>query len=311
MRAKLPLTEGAIDRDGVKIHYETYGEGAHTILFVPTWSLVHSRVYKAQIPYFSEHFRCIAFDPRGNGKSDRPVDPEAYRLKDYVGDALAVMEATGTDKAIIFGFSLSSLVCAALAAYHPERIEAVITISTNSPLAAKYDYKTYDSYALEIDNHVGWQKFNRGYWRSDFPDFTNFFMRQIFIEPHSTKQIEDGVAWASETDGEVLIATMEVSDEGDLVMDEAAYGRIRCPMLVIHGDKDPVAPLAASEMVAKMTGAELAVIPGAGHAPHARFPAKINTMIRDFLAQHLGTWKPEPPRRSGGAKKALYISSPI
>ncbi len=39
MRAKLPVTEGAIDRDGVKIHYETYGEGAHTILFLPTWSL--------------------------------------------------------------------------------------------------------------------------------------------------------------------------------------------------------------------------------------------------------------------------------
>jgi pimeloyl-ACP methyl ester carboxylesterase/predicted glycosyltransferase len=311
MRAKLPLTEGAIDRDGVKIHYETYGEGAHTILFVPTWSLVHSRVYKAQIPYFSGRFRCITFDPRGNGKSDRPLDPEAYRLKDYVGDALAVMEATGTDKAIVFGFSLSGLVCAALAAYHPERIEAVIMIGTNSPLAAKYDYKTYDSYALEIDNHVGWQKFNRGYWRSDFPDFSDFFMRQVFIEPHSTKQIEDGVAWASETDGEVLIATMEVSGEGDLVMDEAAYGRIRCPMLVIHGDKDAISPLAVSEAVAKMTNCELAVIPGAGHAPHARFPAKINTMMRDFLAKHLGTWKPEQPRRSGGPKKALYLSSPI
>ena len=121
MRAKLPLTEGDVDRDGVKIHYETYGEGAHTILFVPTWSLVHSRVYKAQIPYFSEHFRCITYDPRGNGKSDRPVDPEAYSLRNYVGDALAVMDATDTDKAILFGFSLSSLVCAALAAHHPER----------------------------------------------------------------------------------------------------------------------------------------------------------------------------------------------
>jgi predicted glycosyltransferase len=55
----------------------------------------------------------------------------------------------------------------------------------------------------------------------------------------------------------------------------------------------------------------LAIIPGAGHAPHARFPAQVNTMMRDFLAKHLGTWKPEPPRRSGGPKKALYLSSPI
>lgn len=71
MRAKLPHTEGKIDRDGIKLHYEIYGDGEHTILFIPTWSLVHSRIYKAQIPYFSEHFRCITWDPRGNGKSDR------------------------------------------------------------------------------------------------------------------------------------------------------------------------------------------------------------------------------------------------
>ena len=72
MRAKLPIEQGDVDREGVRIHYEVYGAGARTILFVPTWSLVHSRVYKAQIPYFSEHFRCVTYDPRGNGKSDRP-----------------------------------------------------------------------------------------------------------------------------------------------------------------------------------------------------------------------------------------------
>jgi len=115
MRAKHPHTEGKIDRNGVKIHYEVYGNGGHTIVFIPTWSLVHSRVYKAQIPYFSEHFRCITFDPRGNGKSDRPRDPEAYQLRDYVEDVLAVMDETGTDKAILYGLSLSTLVANAIA----------------------------------------------------------------------------------------------------------------------------------------------------------------------------------------------------
>ena len=163
MRAKLPHTEGTIDNSGHTIHYEIYGEGDHTFLFIPTWSLVHSRAYKAQIPYFSEHFRCITFDPRGNGKSDRLVDPDAYSLRNYVGDTLAVMDATETHSAILFGWSLSSLVCAALAAHHPERTEAVITVSTTSPLAEKYEYRSDESYGRELDDHVGWQKYNRGY----------------------------------------------------------------------------------------------------------------------------------------------------
>jgi len=50
MRAKLPNLEGSVERNGLKLHYEVYGEGPDTILFVPTWLLVHSRIYKAQIP---------------------------------------------------------------------------------------------------------------------------------------------------------------------------------------------------------------------------------------------------------------------
>ena len=72
MRAKLPAHEGFVERDGVKLHYEVYGTGAETIVFIPPWSIVHSRVYKAQLPYFSDRFRCVTYDGRGNGKSDRP-----------------------------------------------------------------------------------------------------------------------------------------------------------------------------------------------------------------------------------------------
>jgi pimeloyl-ACP methyl ester carboxylesterase/predicted glycosyltransferase len=312
MRAKLPHTEGTVDNNGIGIHYEVYGEGDHTILFIPTWSFVHSRAYKAQLPYFSEHFRCITFDPRGNGKSDRPVDPEAYRLKDYVGDVLAVMEATKTQKTILFGWSLSTVVASALAAFHPDVVEAIILTGGNSPLSETYDYKTYSSYDIDHKTYEGWQKYTRGYWRKDYPDFADFFSRQMFNEPHSTKQIEDTIGWALETNADVLIATMDVSGEDDLVMDEAAYERIHCPMLVIHGEKDCVAPLAGAEVVARVTDCELAVIPGAGHAPHVRYPAKVNTLLRDFLAKHLGTWKPERKRQnSSNIKKALYLSSPI
>jgi hypothetical protein len=95
MRAKLPDNSGFVDRDGVKIYYEVYGDGPETMVFLPPWTIAHSRIYKAQLPYFSERFRCITYDGRGNGKSDRPADVAAYSLEHNVRDAIAVMDAAG------------------------------------------------------------------------------------------------------------------------------------------------------------------------------------------------------------------------
>ena len=43
MRAKLPDKEGFVERDGVKLHYEIYGDGPETMVFLPPWAIVHSR----------------------------------------------------------------------------------------------------------------------------------------------------------------------------------------------------------------------------------------------------------------------------
>ena len=126
MRAKLPDKEAFTERNGNRIHYEVYGSGPQTMVFLPPWSVVHSRVYKAQIPYFSERFRCITYDALGNGKSDRPDDTAAYALDNCVADALAVMDATDAGEAILVGLSFGGLLACCLAAYHPERVKTAI-----------------------------------------------------------------------------------------------------------------------------------------------------------------------------------------
>src|SRR3954454_19619154 len=126
MRAKLPVKDGTVDRDGVKIHYEIYGDGPRTMIFLPPWSIVHARVYKAQLPYFSERFRCITFDGRGNGGSDRPAEAADYSLDNYVADALAVRDATSAGRTIAVGLSAGAVLACVLAAHHPDRVEAVI-----------------------------------------------------------------------------------------------------------------------------------------------------------------------------------------
>jgi pimeloyl-ACP methyl ester carboxylesterase len=93
MRACQPSRDGYVERDGVKLYYEVYGAGEPTILLLPTWSIMHSRHWKMQIPYLARHCRVLTFDGRGNGRSDRPTEPEAYRSAEFTADALAVMDA--------------------------------------------------------------------------------------------------------------------------------------------------------------------------------------------------------------------------
>ncbi|XSC46228.1 alpha/beta fold hydrolase [Bradyrhizobium sp. RDT10] len=136
MRAKLPDSAGFVTRDGVNLAYEIYGDAPDTMLFIPPWSIVHSRIYKAQLPYFSERFRCITYDGRGNGKSDRPKDVAAYTLDNYLADALAVMDALDVGQTILVGLSFGGLLASVLAAHHPERVRAAIlagTVSTIGP----------------------------------------------------------------------------------------------------------------------------------------------------------------------------------
>jgi pimeloyl-ACP methyl ester carboxylesterase len=93
-RARYPDSSGYIKRDGVRLYYEVYGSGEPTVLLLPTWSVIHSRQWKMQIPYLARHCRVVTFDGRGNGRSDRPV--AGYGEPEFAADALAVMNATAT-----------------------------------------------------------------------------------------------------------------------------------------------------------------------------------------------------------------------
>lgn len=314
MRARLPASDGFVDRDGVKIFYEVYGDGPETMVFLPPWSIVHGRIYKAQVPYFSECFRCITFDPRGNGKSDRPREASAYTLANFIGDALAVMDATNAGKSILVGLSLAGIHICAIAAYHPERVKAAVLAGTAATIGPAYDYMQPQHFLTKRESHVGWDKYNREYWHTNYPDFAAHFISHIHSEPHSTKQIEDGIDWAGETGGDILAKTVEARAlPPPFDVSEAMYRKVQCPVLLIHGDNDLIQPHARAELVAKLTGAELVTIAGGGHNPLGRYPARCNELINDFLDRRLGIPAPgkSRPRAPVRAKKALYLSSPI
>ena len=288
MRARYPDQEEYVERGGVRTAYEIYGTGTPTVLFLPAWAIGHARFWKGQIPYFARHYRVITFDPRGNGKSGRPLDPAAYADTEYVADALAVMDATQTDRAVMVGFSRGAWLAAMLAALYPDRVLGAVMAGSSSPLGELLPERTVHSFDDPLETEEGWAKSNRHYWHKDYRGFLEFFYSKIFTEPHSTKQIEDGVSWGLETTPEVLIATHDPHDFSERLKERrdealAFYRSIRCPLLIIHGDQDAVVSYTRGVAIAEATGTPLITIAGGGHHNFGRDPVKTNLLLREFI----------------------------
>ncbi len=328
MRARAPDVQGHVDQAGVRIGYEVYGTGSPTLLLLPTWTIVHSRLWKAQVPYLARHYRVVVFDGPGNGRSDRPLDPAAYQLNAEAGAALAVLDASGTDQAVVVSLSKAASWSLQLAADHPERVLGQVfidpTISLAAPTGARA--KSVDTFYDEIEDPRGWEKYNAHYWRHHYRDFAEFFFAQCFPEAHSTKQREDTVGWALETTPEVLLtdARAAIADPETVL---AWCARVNSPVLVIHGGDDRISPPARGEALAAATDGELIVLEGAGHIPLARDPVIVNRAITQFVERVRRS--PQTPTRRAqspdaaalprhvwtrGARrstKVLYLSSPI
>ena len=282
-RARYPDEERFAERDGVRVFWERYGQGEPTILLLPTWEIVHSRSWKCQIPYLARHYRVVAFDPRGNGRSDRPDGFDAYRRHEFAADALAVLDAAGVDRAVVVTWCDMGEGLLLLAAEHPERVDGIVFIGP--PMSHREPDRGHYPFDSEPGTDEGWAKETRSYWLRDWPGYLEFFFATCFTEPHSTKQIEDCVGWAGDTEMETILDGFRGWETKIIPPAEvAALGaRVRCPVLVIHGTEDAQSEAWRGEELARLLGGRLVLLEGSGHAPHARDPVKVNLCIREFV----------------------------
>jgi pimeloyl-ACP methyl ester carboxylesterase/predicted glycosyltransferase len=311
-RARYPDSSGYIKRDGVRLYYEVYGSGGPTVFLLPTWSIIHSRHWKMQIPYLARHCRVLTFDGRGNGRSDRPA--AGYQEAEFAADTLAVMDATATERAVLVSLSVGAQRALILAAEHPDRVAGAAfvcpAVPLDSPLedGARYPF---DEVLPEDDEAWpnGWPKGKFTGWVGDYRAFLEFFFSQMFNEPHSTKPAEDCIGWGLETTAETLIAT-EIGNGMSKATARSLAARVRCPVLVIQGTADAITGAGRGMALAEATGGDLVLLEGSGHGPHVRDPVKVNLLLRDFA---LPARTPPLRWKRGRArpKRALYISSPI
>ena len=180
------------------------------MLLLPTWSIVHSRFWKAQIPYLARHCRVVTFDGRGNGRSDRPggrrgLHRRRVRRRRARGDGRDRHRARGAGRRSRAGRCGATI----LAAEHPERVERHRLHRARRCRCARSHPERDGLRVRRAARHrrgLGQvQHATTGCGTTTTSSSSS--SRKCFTEPHSTKQIEDCIGWALETTPETLADT--------------------------------------------------------------------------------------------------------
>ncbi len=242
----------------------------------------------------------------------------AHISAENVADILAVLDEVEVSRAVLVAHCHACWWALELATKHPERVDALVAVAPGIPYLAKSQphwVETAPRWDEIVESPVGWELNNRHTITTRHREWIEFFFGEQLVEPHSTKQYEDAVSWAMESNGEILAAADE-GIETDLPDSEAVEEMCRAlpvSTLTIHGDADICQHVDRGREFARLTGGELLVIEGAGHLTPAREPVRVNRAIREFVDKLRGVpmvdhvW----PRAMSRRKKVLYLSSPI
>jgi pimeloyl-ACP methyl ester carboxylesterase/predicted glycosyltransferase len=318
MRAREPDRRDLVERDGVKIGYEVFGDGDPPVVFVPASPITHSLEWKGQVADLARRTRVVTYDGRGCGRSDRPTSPEAYDDEQHVGDLLGVLDAAEVERAVLVTHCHSTRWGFVFADQHPDRVHAILAVAPGVPFLTPphpHGLVMMEHFDEVADHYEGWRLHNRHHWLAGgYPEFVDFWFDRQFPEPHSTKQYEDAVAWALETDVETMLAaTGGQVLPPDTEASERLCRELPCPVEIVHGDLDMCQPVARGERVAELTGGRITVFEGSGHQPHGRDPVRFNLILRD-LVDRIRPTIPEVVRWTRGRsrrRRVLYLSSPI
>ena len=258
--------------DGTRIHYETHGAGTPVLLIMGLGS--NASGWHRTIPWLAERYEVTAFDNRGTGRSDVPEGP--YTIAQMAADAAAVLDAAGHAKAHITGASLGGMIAQRFALTYPPRLRSLILLCTTpgGTHAARASAEVMNA-LLEGGGDPA-SAYRRNAW----------FLYGEETRKHHADVIEEDIAVRTR------IPTQPTGYMGQ-VMAAGAHDtweelpKISAPTLVVHGDADILLPTENGRILAeRIPGAELVLVPGAGHMLQADDIETVRSAMLGFLGRH-------------------------
>lgn len=261
----------AIKVNGVELFYKESGSGAETIVFSHGYLMTHE-MFGAQLEVFQDHFRCIAYDHRGHGRSQ--VTENGYEMENLTADGAALLAALSPDTPCHFvGMSTGGYVGLRLAIYRPELLKSLILIDTDAETTSPEKLREYEL-MLFILKYLG--------VRPIVGRTMSILFGQKFIKDRAR---HDQVKFWRQRIGHQNRSALVKFGKGIFyrpsVLDQ--LGAVKVPTAVIVGEQDVPTPIALSErMAAGIADSSLHLIPDAGHTSPVEEPAAVNRVMKQF-----------------------------
>lgn len=256
--------------NGQGIYFEDSGGDGTPLVFLHGF-LFDTTMFEGQVKDLAPTYRCIRIDARAFGKTE--WDGQAFNLYDTASDTVGVLDHLGIDKAVIVGMSQGGYAALRFAVKYPERVKALVFLSTYNDIDSDDVKATYASMRdawkehgpaglvpTYLDLFVGQDEDLRKYWGDKWMAYD-----ALNIE-HGMNNLIDRTA-----------VTQEMVDT------------VTVPALVVHGDSDVGMPYALGQALFDQlpNAKEFVLVEGAPHAANVTHPEVVNKAIKAFLEEHV------------------------
>jgi pimeloyl-ACP methyl ester carboxylesterase len=255
------------------LYHERHGAG-EPLLLITGWT-ISAAVFEPVLEQYASHFECITYDHRGSARSGGTPPTSMGALAD---DAAELLTTLRIPRAHVYGVSMGGMVAQELALRHPERVRGLVLGGTTpggpfAPRLGPADLLAIARGGFEERGLRAPVLFSEEF-RREHPGRVRELIR------HFTANRSSAAAIGAQTLAAARFSTV------------SRLARLRAPTLVMHGERDRLVPLAASKLLAaRIPDAELAVVPGAGHAYALEAPQESLELLLDWRERRL------PPAR--------------
>jgi non-heme chloroperoxidase len=261
--------------DGLRLHVREWGkEDGQPIVFVHGWSQNHLCWAKQYESELSDELRLVAYDLRGHGMSEAPLEPEHYtdgRL--WAEDLAAIIDELGLDRPVLVGWSYGSFViCDYIREHGQERIAAIEFVegavklgpaAFGTLIGPGFLEPFADATADDLPSNI------RG---------MRTFLKGCLVKPLPADEVETALCWNIAVPAKVRanLAAREIDCDDVL-------GALEVPLLVTQGREDIVVlPAMAEHILSVCPTAEASWYDGVGHVPHLEEPERFNRELLEF-----------------------------